>query len=127
MADRQHHLAFRHQPTPRTCSTCIAAAAAKAAFAALISGEFPDPVTVKLPPAPADSQTTQRVTGSFELTHSGVFALSLIARDGTPSDTTPGGPLIALPDEAPRIQMLEPDLRVMVPPSGEVTLVVHVP
>lgn len=76
-----------------------------------------DEATVELPPTPAESQSTQRVAGTFKLTHSGVFTLSLIARDGTPSDTTPGGPLVALPDEAPRIQMLKPDLRVMVPPS----------
>lgn len=74
-----------------------------------------DEATIELPAMPAGSTTTQRVSGSFELTHSGVFALSLTAIDGTPSDTTPGGPLIALPDEAPRIQMLKPDLRVMAP------------
>lgn len=71
-----------------------------------------DEATIALSPAPSSQQ---RVAGSFELTHSGVFALSLTAIDGTPSDATPGGPLIALPDEAPRIQMLKPDLRVMAP------------
>ena len=61
-----------------------------------------DEATVNLAPA-ADRPT--RVAGTFTLTHSGVYTLSLRAADGTMSDTTPTGPVKAIPDGPPRVTL----------------------
>ncbi|MDH3584799.1 MAG: hypothetical protein OER86_11360, partial [Phycisphaerae bacterium] len=84
------------------------------------SGTAPTRVIKLLPLAPGGAS----VTGSFEIQDSGRFELSLTSTDGTASDQNLTGSLIALPDRAPQVQLLEPDLRVVAPVGFQVPVAV---
>ena len=72
----------------------------------------PAPTDYQLTPDPADPHTA-RIT--FPLQSSGRFELSLIGTDGTPSDRTLKGDVTALPDRTPKVRIVSPDRRAVVP------------
>ncbi|MBI1373189.1 MAG: hypothetical protein GC159_10700 [Phycisphaera sp.] len=62
------------------------------------------------------SQAEPRVvSNTWDLTRGGTFELSLTAADGAPSDRTITGPVVALDDAAPQVQIMSPDMRVIAP------------
>src|ERR1700722_15241806 len=72
-----------------TTGAC-AAAAARAAFAALLTGEFPDPVTIRLP----RGQTPSFALALAELTRGGARA-GILKDAGDDPDVTHGATIVA--------------------------------
>jgi len=63
---------------------------------------------------PVDGYPRQ-VRGAFEIGANGTFEITLRGRDGTQNDRTLTGPITAVTDAAPVVQMIEPDLRIVAP------------
>ncbi|MEX2671339.1 MAG: hypothetical protein WD294_04425 [Phycisphaeraceae bacterium] len=78
-----------------------------------------DGEALKLAPD-ADDPTVAR--GSFTLSRSGSFELSLIAADGHESLQTLSGPVEAVADDEPFVQIIDPDLRLIAPPGWSVPI-----
>ena len=69
-------------------------------------------VAVELsPPSPGSVE----VRGSFELTASGEYELSLVGADGTPGNQTLRGTVVCVPDNPPGVYIFDPPARAIVP------------
>lgn len=77
---------------------------------------------VTLLPIGDDART---VRGTFRLSHSGQFALSLRATSGAESLEALEGPLSAIPDRAPHVAIIEPAPNVVVPENWPVPVVIE--
>jgi len=61
--------------------------------------------------------------GSFTLTQTGEYRLTLFSEDGVESESPLTGAIEALADRTPTVQLLEPDLRVVAPEGFDVPIV----
>lgn len=68
----------------------------------------------------SSTHSSQAVVGSFVLRGSGEYRLTLVAADGTPSETDLMGHIVVDADGAPQVQVLEPDLRIIAPEGFKV-------
>ena len=80
------------------------------------------PISVVLDP---DSTDPTIVRGTARLNFSGEYSLSLTGADGTASDKTLRGPIVAVPDQLPEIQITEPTAHVVAPEGWKVDVLVE--
>lgn len=74
-------------------------------------------ITVTLQPTPEDPRS---VSASFDLNQSGHYTLALFGSDGSSSNDRPTGPITVVPDRAPSVQLMAPDLRTVAPEGWKV-------
>lgn len=72
-----------------------------------------------------DQADPKRVSGSFVVSASGRFRLSLVGKNGASSDEIVEGRITATPDKAPRIAILSPDPQVIAVEDWKVPVIVQ--